>query len=284
MHIFSFLFDRHLDKTLLAIAIATGIALLSLGEQARIAKARAMKAILLEPLDRIADRFARIESLEEENETLKAALATLYHERERLLQFKAERERLRSLLSLRDDSPNSFLACEVIGYSSSPFVRSVTVDRGREDGVRIGMAVVGYRGLVGTVSQVNTGSSEVLLISNKAISVSCIDKRSRVVGMLEWQRGNQFRLDYVGKEEDIVSGDTLLTSGFGKLFPKGFPVGVVTRVLEDRAGVSKRVEVRGLADLGALEELFIVAGTRGGSDEKLYEELERLNARKKRRP
>ncbi len=283
MHIFSFLFDRHLDKTVLAIAVTVGIVLLSLGEETRVAKARAVKAILLEPIDRISDHFERVKALEADNETLKAAVATLYHERERLIQFREERDRLRSLLGLREDPLHSFLSCEVIGYSSSPFVRSVTVDRGSEDGVRIGMAVAGYRGLVGTISQVHARSSEVMLIANRSVSVSCINKRSRVVGMLEWQRGNQFRLEYVAKEEDIIAGDTLLTSGFGKLFPKGFPVGIVTRVTDDKSGIGKRVDVRSLADMSALEELFIVIGTRGKDDEKLYDELENLNARRRQR-
>jgi hypothetical protein len=137
------------------------------------------------------------------------------------------------------------------------------VDRGTADSVRVGMAIVGFRGLVGRVSQVFPTSSQVVLINNKSISVSCMDRRSRVVGMLEWDRGSFFRLEYVGKEEDVVVGDTLVTSGLGMLFPKGFPIGTVFQVTEDRGGISKRVR-RERGESGALKS-FHRNGRRGGT-------------------
>lgn len=283
MHVFSFLFYRHLDKTILAIAVASGVALLSLGEATQLRHARAVTAVLLYPVHRAAEYFASVASLEEENESLRAMVATLYQERERLLQFRDERERLRALIGLRADPFHTFLSCEVIGRSPSPFIRSVTVDRGAADSVRVGMAVVGYRGLVGRVSQVFPRTAEVLLISNKSISVSCVNRRSRVVGILEWDRSNIFRLEYVGKEEDVIVGDTLLTSGHGALFPRGFAVGTVFQIAEDRSGIAKRVRVASLANLNALDELFIVTGARGWNDDRLYDELEKLEERSARR-
>jgi rod shape-determining protein MreC len=279
MHIFSFLFDRHLDKTVLVIAVAAGIVLLSLSDETKVRQATRIKGIFLGPVDRVTDYFASVESLEAENENLKAMVATLYQERERLLQFRDERERLRSLIGLREDPFHTFLACEVIGRSSSPFIRSVMVDRGSVDGIRTGMAAVSYRGLIGRVSQIFPHTAEVFLINNKSISVSCINRRSRVTGILEWDRGNIFRLEYVGKEEDIIIGDTLLTSGQGVLFPRGFPVGAVFRVLDERGGITQRVSVASFANLDALEELFIVTGTRGWSDDRLYDELEKSGTR-----
>jgi len=276
MHALSFLFDKHLDKTVLAIAVALAISLLSLGERSRVEKARAITSFLLYPVERITGRLASVEALKKENDELRAMVATLYQERERLLEFGRERNRLRRLLDLKADSFYRFLPCEIIARSSTSFFRSIMVDRGTADSVRVGMAVVGFRGLVGRVSQVFPTSSQVVLINNKSISVSCMDRRSRVVGMLEWDRGSYFRLEYVGKEEDVVVGDTLVTSGLGMLFPKGFPVGTVFQVQEDRGGISKRVRVASLANLNALEELFVVTGAREWDDTELLDELEKL--------
>jgi rod shape-determining protein MreC len=282
MHALSFLFDKHLDKTVLAIAIALAISLLSLGERSRVEKARAITSFLLYPVERVTGRFASVEALKEENGELRAMVATLYQERERLLEFGRERNRLRKLLDLKADSFYRFLPCEIVARSSTSFIRSIMVDRGTADSVRVGMAVVGFRGLVGRVSQVFPASSQVILINNKSISVSCMNRRSRVVGMLEWDRGSFFRLEYVGKEEDVVVGDTLVTSGLGMLFPKGFPVGTVFQVTEDRGGISKRVRVASLANLNALEELFIVKGSREWDDTGLLDELEKLELKRVR--
>jgi len=282
MHVLSFLFDKHLDKAVLAIAVALAIVLLSLGEQSRVEKARVITSFLLYPVERVTGRFASVEALKEENGELRAMVATLYQERERLLEFGEERNRLRRLLDLKADSFYRFLPCEIISRSSTSFFRSIMVDRGAADSVRIGMAVVGFRGLVGRVSQVFPTSSQVVLINNKSISVSCMNRRSRVVGMLEWDRGSFFRLEYVGKEEDVIVGDTLVTSGLGLLFPKGFPVGTVFRITEDKGGIAKRVHVMSSANLNAIEELFIVRGAREWNDTGILDELEKLDLKRVR--
>ena len=99
-------------------------------------------------------------------------------------------------------------------------------------------------------------------------------RSSRVVGILEWERENLFSLDFVGKEEDVQPGDTLITSGFGRLFPKNFPVGTVFRVTEERGGLSRKVGVVSMTNLRTIEELFIVIGGRDWESDEIYDELE----------
>jgi rod shape-determining protein MreC len=98
----------------------------------------------------------------------------------------------------------------------------------------------------------------VQLLCSKNMPVSCVDKRSRVVGVLEWRHRNLFELKHVGGTEDVAAGDTLLTSGFGGTIPKGFPVAVVTRVATSADGLSLRVDARSPVDFMALEEIFVM--------------------------
>jgi rod shape-determining protein MreC len=273
MHILSFLFEKHLDKTVLAVAVAMSIAFLTRTEESKINAARSVTSFLLYPVDRIGGYFNTIEELGKENRKLKGLVATLYHERERYVQFGRERNRLRELIGLRRDTFYELMPCEVIAHSANRFHNSVTVDRGSRDGVKAGMSVVGYRGLVGRVVQVFPRSSMVLLLSNKSVSVSCQVARSRVVGILEWERGNIFRLEFIGKEEDVQPGDTLQTSGLGGLFPKGFTVGTVFRVAEEKTGLSRQVGVVCMSDLNTLEELFVVVSGRDWDSRELLEQL-----------
>ncbi len=275
MQFLSFLFEKHLDKTMLVIAVAASIILLTLSDDSQIQTAHAVTSFLLTPVDRAISYFTTIDELREENLRLKKDVATLSHERERLLQLGAERNRLRELIGLKEDSFHEFLPCEVIARSLDRSHNFVVVDRGSEDGVHVGMAVVDYKGLVGRVKQVFDYSSNVLLLSNKAISVSCTNRRSRVVGLLEWDRENLFRLDYVGKEEDVQRGDTLVTSGLGRLFPKGFLVATVLQVTNEKGGLSKKVRAISMSDLNKLEELFIITGGREWEEPAIYEEFEK---------
>jgi rod shape-determining protein MreC len=274
MQILSFLFEKHLDKTVTAVAVGASIFLLTRGEESQLQTAQSIKSFLLEPISRVENYFTTIDELREENRELRELVATLYHERERLLQFGVERNRLRELVGLRKDTFYELLPCEVIARSLNESNNFVVVDRGRDMGVKAGMAVVGYRGLVGRVSQVFRNSSNVILLSNRSVSVSCINKRSRVIGMLEWERENLFRLEYVGKEEDVAVGDTLLTSGLGRLFPKGFLLATVLQATDERGGLSKRIRAASTTDLDKLEELFIVVGPRDWDDPYIYEKAD----------
>ena len=275
MQIFSFLFDRHLEKTVLVAAIALSVFMLTRPEESRISTVRSISSFLLYPVSRADDYFISVEELSEENDRLRELVVSLNYENERLTQFRDERNRLRELLGFRKDSFYEFLPCDVIARSSSRSHHSITVDRGSGSGVLPGMPVVGYRGLAGRVTQVFPSSSRVILLNYKSVSVSCLVKRSRVVGVLAWERGNLFSLDYVGKEEDVLPGDTLITSGFGRIFPKGFPVGTVFRVAEEKTELSRRVGIVCMTDLNKLEEVFIITGGRDWEAGEAWLELEK---------
>lgn len=278
MQLFSFLLDRHLDKTVLAAAVLVSVLMLTRQEGSKLAAARAVSSFLLYPVDRVEDHLESVEELREENLRLKRQVASLSLEKERLSQFREERNRLRELLGFREDSFFEFLPCEVIARSSNRYHHSVTIDRGEDAGVRPGMPVVGYKGLAGRVTQVFATSSRVLLLNNRSVSVSCQVKRSRVVGILEWERGNLFSLDFVGKEEDVIPGDTLLTSGLGRVFPEGIPVGTVFQVAEEKTELSRKVGVVSMTDLNKLEEVFVVTGGRGWENGEAYLELHGADA------
>jgi rod shape-determining protein MreC len=276
MQIISFFFERHLDKTVLAVAVILSIFLLTRPDDSTVAAGRVISSYLFYPVERVKRYVGSLDELREENRRLRRLVASLNHEKEMLLQYREERNRLRELLGFRRDGFWEFLPCEVIARSASSYHNSITLDRGGDDGVRAGMPVVGYRGLVGRVTQVFPSSARAILLNNTSVQVSCLDKRSRVVGVLGWERGNLFRLDYVGREEDIQPGDTLVTSGLGRVFPKGFPVGTVFQVTADKTELSRRVGVVSMTDLNRLEEVFIITGSREWESGEVWRELQEL--------
>jgi rod shape-determining protein MreC len=274
MRLLESVFEKHRDRTVLAILIVASFALLSLPETRQLDFARSLLSRIMRPAQRTVDLVADYSTVRAENERLRRMIATLMLERGRLLQFRDERERLRRLAEFKEEQTLKLVPAEVIGRDFDRIQTSLVIDKGSADGLAERMPVFSYEGLVGTVSHVEEKSAWVQLLASKNHPVSCLDKRSRVVGVLEWNNRNNFDLKHVGVVEDVAAGDTLLTSGFGGTIPKGFPVAIVQRVASSPDALSLRVTARGTVDFMALEEVFVMTDEMPWDRSLFYEEAD----------
>ena len=185
-------------------------------------------------------------------------VASLVFERDRLLQYRDERERLRRLAAFQEEQFYELVAAEVVGRNLDRFQTLLVIDKGQQDGLERECRRCRIGGTSADSSACVPTSSWVELVCSKNHPVSCIDKRSRVIGILEWRERNSFDLTSVSAVEDVPVGDTLLTSGFGGVVPKGFPVAVVTKVATARDGLSLKVEARSDVNFRSLEEVFVM--------------------------
>jgi rod shape-determining protein MreC len=274
MHLFEAVFQRHRDRTVLVVLIGLSIALMSLPEPVQLDVARGLVGRLVLPAQRAATFLTDYSDVRAENERLQRMVATLMLERERLLQYRDERERLRRLAEFKEEQTHRLVPAEVIGRDFDRIQTNLVINKGGEAGLRPRMPVFSYGGLVGTLSRVFSNSSWVQLLASKNHPVSCVDKRSRVVGVLEWRHRNQFELRHISANEDVVAGDTLLTSGFGGTIPKGFPVAVVTRVGQTTDGLSLKVDARSPVNFVSLEEVFVMTDEIPWDRSLFYEEAD----------
>ena len=258
MQIVDNLFQKHRDKTLLGILIVVSLTLLNLPQPAKMGMVKyALNALFL-PVDRATHFIEGYVGVKDENRRLRRMVASLTLERERLLQFKDERERLRRLAAFKEEQFYNLVPCEVVGRNLDRFQTVLVIDKGSKDGLEPRMPVLSYQGYVGQVLQVFEDSAWIKLVSSKNSPVSCIDKRSRVVGILEWRHHDYFDLTSVSVVEDVRAGDTLLTSGFGGVVPKGFTVAVVTKVMPAADGLSLKVDARSRINFRSLEAVFVM--------------------------
>jgi rod shape-determining protein MreC len=258
MHLFEAVFQKHRDRTVLVVLIILSLALMALPEPAQIETARTILNRLMLPAQRATTFLHDYAGVREENERLRRMVATLALERERLLQFRDERERLRRLAEFKEEQTWHLVPAEVVGRDVDRLQTNLVIDKGTASGLHEHMPVFTYGGLVGSLSRVFINTSWVQLMSSKNHPVSCIDKRSRVVGVLEWRHRNFFELKHVSAVEDVVVGDTLLTSGFGGTIPKGYVAAIVTHVAPASDGLSLRVDARSPVNFLGLEEVFVM--------------------------
>ncbi len=183
----------------------------------------AVRDVLTTPGD-VAALRARVQQLESENARLQQEIIQL---REQV----SEAEVLSALVQYARSQPeSSYLAARVISRDVSPFLRSIWIQAGSDDGLSHGMPVVTNRGLVGRVVEVFATVSRVQLITDPESSVSVRLQQSRADGVLEAQLNGELRVGMIDQDAEVREGEIALTSGIGGLFPSNIAVGQVTSV------------------------------------------------------
>src|SRR6202035_4371945 len=101
------------------------------------------------------------------------------------------------------------------------------IDKGSNDGVAQDMAVITAGGIVGKVWVVYPSTSLVLMINDQSSGVGAMLEKSRLQGVVRGTPNGELILERVMNDEQVIAGETVLSSGGDQIFPKGLPVGVV---------------------------------------------------------
>ncbi len=193
-----------------------------------------------------------IEALRAENAQLRSQLILLY-------EAQIENEDLRRQLDFKSAVPNyQLLVAEVIGRDPGNYIPSLTIDRGAEDGLQVGMPVLTDAGLVGRISQVSKNAAQVMLITDSASSVSALIQRSRATGVVQGHLGTELVMRYIPQSETVVVGDVVLTSGLGGTFPKRLLIGQVIEVRSDDVHMFQEAVIAPAVDLRNLESVMVL--------------------------
>ncbi|MCB0366875.1 MAG: rod shape-determining protein MreC [Bdellovibrionaceae bacterium] len=189
--------------------------------------------------------------LTQDNAELRAQLGAL-------TELKMENQRLNELLAFRQKSKMDLLAAKVVGRDLLADHHSITINRGSNNGIAKNMAAITTGGVVGYVFRVEPFTSQILLLVDRYAVIDAIVQRSRARGIVEGRSPDGCRLRYLNRSDDVQMGDLVVTSGLDNIFPKGFPVGLVTSVAKSRYGMTQEVELKPAINASILEEVFIV--------------------------
>lgn len=194
----------------------------------------------------IAELQARIDFLERENEELREG--------------EGEYQLLLDLFNRVRQSPEyTRQTASVIGRDTSPSIRSIIIDKGSDDGVRVGMPVESARGLVGRIFRTTQHSAQVALITDNASAIPTRLGNSRATGLLRGGGlGGSLVMDWIDLKYQVEVGEVALTSGLGGEFPQDIVIGRVSEVERSEAELSQQAIVQPAADFDALEIVFVI--------------------------
>lgn len=199
-----------------------------------------------------------------ENEQLRQQLAgaQVQVQQQRAL---ADRSRsLEALLGLRATTDLPTAAAQIIGAAANPEFRTVTIDKGVQDGLRTDFAVIAPAGVVGRVVVTGVRASRVQLLVDRNAAAGALIERSRAQGVLVGAGDGRLQMEYVSEVSDVIVGDTVVTSGIDGIYPKGFVVGRVEAV-EKAGGAYRTIVVRPAVDFSSLEDVLVVMARPAGA-------------------
>ena len=211
----------------------------------------------------LVEHFTEYDTLKAENQTLREKLAQTEGSLREVEHITLENTQLRGALGMKAKN-NQFVfeSAEVIARSNETWARTFTIDKGTLSGIARDNCVVTVEGLVGFVSEVGTNWAVVTTLVDSDAQFSAIATRTREVasasGSFDLMSQNRLRLNYLNKETRLIQGDTVETSGFGGLFPKGILIGTVADVKLESHGASKYAILTPAVKLDELTQVLVI--------------------------
>ena len=204
-----------------------------------------------------------LDEMDHDNKQLLVENKKLSAENQTLRDLEQENNRLRAALQYRQRSVFKLTPARIIARDSSTWWRTVTIDRGSDDGIQLDMPVLTESGLVGKTTAVSAGAATVLLLSDENCKVAAIVEGTREQGVVRGGRTSsasmpEISLSFLSKFANLKPGQKVYTSGVGGVYPSGVLIGVVKefkqRELDSSATIVPNV------DLTTIEDVFVVAG------------------------
>jgi rod shape-determining protein MreC len=202
--------------------------------------------------------FVRHRRLQQERDALLAERARLVVSVNSVQELVRENAELRSLMQLQARPGQRTVHAALLYMGHDWFIQRITLDEGAGAGLRSGLPVVDASGLVGQVTRVYPGESEVTRVTSPEQLTPVFVERTGQRGLAAGSGRSQLELRYMPEQTDIRAGDRLLTSGIDRVYPAGIPVARVTRVSRSQATPYLRVECLPLAGIDRSRAVLVL--------------------------
>ncbi len=214
-------------------------------------------------IDTYFEKLSDYEKLEKEHKELKRKLSQTEEKLRIAEKATLENEQLRVALDMKSRNESyEFEVAEIIARGDNNLSNTFTLDKGSLSGVAVNNCVITDGGMVGYVSEVGINWCIVTTVIDTGMEASAIVSRTREVasaeGDYELMRDGKLKLSYLEKDTELVRGDTVETSGFGGLFPKGIVIGRVEEIKSEAHGITKYAIMSPAVDLSDIHHVLII--------------------------
>lgn len=173
--------------------------------------------------------------------------------------LESENANLRKLLQLQQQTTYQTVAAEIIYNPVNPSSQKIVINRGKNDGISLGMPVANDAGILGQIVRVFDDASEVALLDERDATIPVMVSRNSQRGVLFGiGRAMPLELRFVSNFGDLDVGDYLTTSGIDGTYPPGFPVAIITKIERSMDNSGAQISCKPLAELDRSKHLMVI--------------------------
>jgi rod shape-determining protein MreC len=217
---------------------------------------------ITQSIDGVWSGYVALRHVNDENLALRREISRLQEDTTRLRERAAAADRLRALLELKEQLPYTTMAARVIGRDPTNWYRSIILDKGTDEGVTVEMGVMTPSGAVGRVVKTQAHLAVVLLVIDRNNAVTGLVQRTRDEGIVEGTEKGTAWIKYLPLLSNVTVGDIVITSGLAGGFPRGLPIGRITRIARQEGELFLSAEIEPDTDFGRLEEVLVITSPR----------------------
>lgn len=218
---------------------------------------------LVDQAERYYSYIFRYEALEAENEMLKEQLAQLEDNSRKLDSVQRENDTLRDLLELKKDHEDyAMVDAYIIARPSDDFTSTLTINRGQNAGIEVGMCAVTEHGaVVGLVIESSANYAVIKTVLDSSLEISATIAGSGYNGMVKGGytsgQGELLHMEYLPSDSVIRNNDQVVTTG-STMYPRELLLGYVIDADFSNTGVAKYAVLEPAADIDTIKQVFII--------------------------
>jgi len=253
----SYVWDNFKEYLVLVLLVILSLTLLTQNDNPQVQKVRSVAFGSFAAVSSVFYDVFNITQLKNENAILREANAQLMIQVSMLREQGILNRELKGMLEFKDTTSLPLFPATIVSKSLSLTQNTITLNAGKSDSVKPGMPVLSYRGLVGVVQTCSENFSIARTLKNVDLKITVKNEKNRLNGIMKWD-GEKLMIVDVPRTYDFDVGDRIVTSEISSIIPIPIPVGLVSKIEDDKTGLMNLIQITPFEEVLSVENVFIL--------------------------
>lgn len=255
--LFSYVWNQFREYLVLVLLVILSLTLLTQNDNSQVQKVRAVAFGSFATVTSVFYDLFNFAQLKNENKALRKLNAEMMLQLSMLREQGILNRELKGMLGFKDTTSLPVFPATIVSKSLSVTQNTITINAGKNDGIQPGMPVLSYRGIVGIIQSCSDNFSIARTLKNVDLKLAVKNEKNRLNGILKWD-GEKLMIVDVPRTYDFDVGDRIVTSEISSIIPVPIPVGIVSKIEEDRSGLMNIIQIEPFEEVLSVENVFIL--------------------------